>query len=137
MNDRACLRTSTNVWRSLCDHCELMANCIRKPIRHTFATDETNITFETPQKRPRMLTNSNECLTIIIDHYESMANCIRPFATYSPQCETSISHSHIGSYDLWIVRLTDRHCLLRSPTAVYHERLENIDRKSHRRKLCD
>ena len=27
MNDRECLRTSTNVWRSLCDHCELMANC--------------------------------------------------------------------------------------------------------------
>ena len=35
MNDRECLRTPTNVWRSLCDHCELVANCIRKPIRHS------------------------------------------------------------------------------------------------------
>ena len=77
MNDRECLRTSTNVWRSRCDHCELMANCIRKPIRHTFATCETSITFETPQKRPRMLTNSYACLAIICDHYEFMANCIR------------------------------------------------------------
>ena len=92
MNDRECLRTSTNVWRSLCDHCELMANCIRKPIRHTFATGETRMTFETPQKRPRMLTNSDECLAISCDHYEFTANCIRkPFAIYSPQCETSIS----------------------------------------------
>ena len=33
MNDRECLRTPTNVWRSPCDHCELVANCIRKPIR--------------------------------------------------------------------------------------------------------
>ena len=73
MNDRECLRTSTNVWRSLCDHCELMANCIRKPIRHTFATGETSITFETPQKRPQMLTNSYECLAIICDHYKFMA----------------------------------------------------------------
>ena len=32
-----------------------MANGIRKPILHTFATGETSITFETPQKRPRML----------------------------------------------------------------------------------
>ena len=32
MNDRECLRTHTNFWRSLCDHCELMANCIRKLI---------------------------------------------------------------------------------------------------------
>ena len=55
MNHRECLRTSTNVWRSLCDHCELMANCIRKPIRHTFAICETSIPFETPQQRPRML----------------------------------------------------------------------------------
>ena len=77
MNDRECLRTSTNVWRSCCDHCELVANCIRKPIRHTFAMGETSITFETPQKRPRMLTNSYECLAIICDHYEFMANCIR------------------------------------------------------------
>ena len=77
MNDRECLRTSTNVWRSLCDHCELMANCIRKPIRHTFATGETSIIFETPHERPRMLTNNYECLAIICDHYELMANCIR------------------------------------------------------------
>ena len=43
MNDRECLRTSTHGWRSLCDHCELMANCSRKPIRHIFATGETSI----------------------------------------------------------------------------------------------
>ena len=35
MNDRECLQTPRNVWRSLCDHSELMANCIRKPIRHS------------------------------------------------------------------------------------------------------
>ena len=72
-----CLAITLRSWRSLCDHCELMANGIRKPIRHTFATGETSITFETPQKRPRMLTNSYECLAIICDHYEFMANCIR------------------------------------------------------------
>ena len=77
MNDRKCLRTSTNVWRSLCDLYERMAYCIREPIRHTFATGETSITFETPQKRPRMHANSYECLAIICDHYECMANCIR------------------------------------------------------------
>ena len=77
MNDRDCLRTSTNVWRSLCDHCELRANCIRKPIRHTFATGETSIIFETPHERTRLLTNTYECLAIICDHYELMANCIR------------------------------------------------------------
>ena len=38
MNDRECLRTPTSVWRSLCDHCELVANCIREPIRRIFAT---------------------------------------------------------------------------------------------------
>ena len=31
INDRECLWTPTNVWRSPCDHCELVANCIRKP----------------------------------------------------------------------------------------------------------
>ena len=72
-----CLAITLLSWRSLCDHCELMANGIRKPIRHTFATGETSITFETPQKRPRMLTNSYECLAIICDLYEFMANCIR------------------------------------------------------------
>ena len=72
-----CLAITLRSWRSLCDHCELMANGIRKPIRHTFATGETSITFETPQKRPRMLTNSYECMAIICDHYEFMANCIR------------------------------------------------------------
>ena len=89
MNGRECLRTSTNVWRSLCDHCELMANCIRKPIRHTFATGETSITFETPQKRPRMLTNSYECLATITNSWRTAF--ISPFAIYSPQCGTSIS----------------------------------------------
>ena len=99
MNDRECLRTSTNVWRSLCDHCELMANCIRKPIRHAFATGETSKTFETPQKRPRMLTNSYECLAIICDHCIFMANCIRnPFAIYSPQCEASITTEAAEAY---------------------------------------
>ena len=34
MNDRKCLRTPTNVWQSPCDHCELVANCIRKPIHN-------------------------------------------------------------------------------------------------------
>ena len=77
MNDSECLRTSTNVWRSRCDHCELMANCMRKPIRHTFATGETSIIFETPHERPRMLTNTYECLAITCYHYELMANCIR------------------------------------------------------------
>ena len=72
-----CLAITLRSWRSLCDHCELMANGIRKPILHTFATGETSITFETPQKRPRMLTNRYECLAIICDHYEFMANCIR------------------------------------------------------------
>ena len=100
MNDRECLRTSTNLWRSLCDHCELMANCIRKPIRHTFATAETSITFETPQKRPRMLTNSYECLAIICDITNSWRTAfVSPFAKYSPQCETSIIlFSHCGEY---------------------------------------
>ena len=39
--------------------------------------------------------------------------------------DRSLSHSHTGSYDFWIVRLlrfgqgtTDRQCLLRSPIAV-------------------
>ena len=36
MNDHEFLRTLTNVWRSLCDHCELAANCICKPIRRIF-----------------------------------------------------------------------------------------------------
>ena len=72
-----CLAITLRSWRSLCDHCELMANGIRKPILHTFATGETSITFETPQKRPRMLTNRYECLAIICYHYEFMANCIR------------------------------------------------------------
>ena len=72
-----CLPITLRSWRSLCDHCELMANGIRKPILHTFATGETSITFETPQKRPRMLTNRYECLAIVCDHYEFMANCIR------------------------------------------------------------
>ena len=31
---RECLRTPMNVWRSPCDHCELVAKCIHKPIRH-------------------------------------------------------------------------------------------------------
>ena len=93
MNDRECIRTSTNVWRSLCDHCELMANCIRKPIRHTFATGETSITFETPQKRPRMLTNSYECLAIITNSWRTAF--VSPFAIYSPQCETSIRKTDI------------------------------------------
>ena len=97
MNDRECLRTSTNVWRSLFDHCELMANCIRKPIRHTFATGETSIIFETPQKRPRMLTNSYECLAIITNSWRTAF--VSPFAIYSPQCETSIMLvSHCGEY---------------------------------------
>jgi hypothetical protein len=34
LNDREFLRTPTNVWRSPCDHCELVANCICMPIRH-------------------------------------------------------------------------------------------------------
>ena len=93
MNDRECLRTSTNVWGSLCDHCELMANCIRKPIRHTFATCETSITFETPHK------NDRECLrtatyvwrsfTIITNSWRTAF--VSPFAIYVPQCETSIT----------------------------------------------
>ena len=70
MNDRECLRTSTNVWRSVCDHCELMANCIRKHIRHTFATVETSITFETPRKRPRIGTY--EQLRMSGDHLRSL-----------------------------------------------------------------
>ena len=79
-----CLAITLRSWRSLCDHCELMVNGIRKPILHTFATGETSITFETPQKRPRMLTNRYECLAIICDHCEFMANCIRKpiFAIY-------------------------------------------------------
>ena len=32
-----CLAITLRSWRSLCDHCELMANGIRKPILHTFA----------------------------------------------------------------------------------------------------
>ena len=91
MNDRECLRTSTNVWRSLCDHCELMAYCIRKPIRHIFATGETSITFETPQ-------NDRECLRTATNVWRSFAIItnswrtafVSPFAIYSPQCETSI-----------------------------------------------
>ena len=90
MNDRECLRTSTNVWRSLCDHCELMANCIRKPIRHTFATGETSITFEHH-------TIDRECLPTATNVWRSFAiitNSWRtafasPFAIHSPQCETS------------------------------------------------
>ena len=34
MNDHKCLWTPTNVWRSPCDHCKLVAKCIRKPIHH-------------------------------------------------------------------------------------------------------
>ena len=55
-----------------------------------------------------------------------------------------------GSYD-WLLlgqRATDRQCLLRSPASVaygidfyawsrYHERLQNIDGKSHFSKSCD
>ena len=91
MNDRECSRTSTNVWRSLCDHCELLANCNRKPIRHTFATGGTSITFETPQ-------NDRECLRTATNVWRSFAIIakswrtafVSPFAIYSPQCETSI-----------------------------------------------
>ena len=75
-----CLTITTNALPSMriyCDAYDNNKNCIRKPIRHAFATGETRITFETPQKRPRMLTNSYECLAIICDHYEFMANCIR------------------------------------------------------------
>ena len=57
------VRKHTNIWRSLCDHCELMANCIRKPIRHTFATIW------------------RICREYIFLHSQG----------YSPQCETSIS----------------------------------------------
>ena len=91
MIDRECLRTSTNVWRSLCDHCELMANCIRKPIRHTFATGETSITFETPQKDRECLrtaTNVWRSFAIITNSWRTAL--VSPFAIYSPQCETSI-----------------------------------------------
>ena len=91
MNDRECLRTSTNVWRSLCDNCELMDNCIRKPIRHTFVTGETSIPFETPQ-------NDRECLRTATNVWRSFAIItnswrtafVSPFAIYSPQCETNI-----------------------------------------------
>ena len=91
MNDRECSRTSTNVWRSLCDHCELLANCNRKPIRHTFATGDTSITFDTPQ-------NDRECLRTATNVWRSFAIIakswrtafVSPFAIYSPQCETSI-----------------------------------------------
>ena len=92
MNDREFLRTSTNVWRSLCDHCELMANCIRKPIRHTFATGETSITFETPQKRPRSFrTATNVWRSFAIITNSLRTAFVSPFAIYSPQCETSIT----------------------------------------------
>ena len=108
MKYRECLRTSTNVWRSLGDHCELMANGIRKPILHTFATGETSITFATPQKRPRMLTNRYECLAIICDHYEFMANCIRKpirhiFATVWEQHYNLSSPSWLFA---WMIILT-------------------------------
>ena len=71
---------------------ELMANCIRKPIRHTFATGETSITFETPQ-------NDRECLRTATNVWRSFAIItnswrtafVSPFAIYSPQCETSIT----------------------------------------------
>ena len=63
----------TNVWRSLCDHCKLMANCIRKPIRHIFATvwDQHNI------RNTTWTTATYECLAITCDYCELMANCIR------------------------------------------------------------
>ena len=94
-----CLAITVRSWRSLCDHCELMANGIRKPTLHTFATGETSITFETPQKRPRMLTNRYECLAIICDHYEFMANCIRKpirhiFATVRDQHQAQLIPPH-------------------------------------------
>ena len=68
-----------------------MANCIRKPIRHAFATGETSITFETPQ-------NDRECLRTATNVWRSFAIIanswrtafVSPFAIYSPQCETSI-----------------------------------------------
>ena len=40
VNDRECLQTSTNVWRSLCDHCELVANCIRPTLEDTQSTQK-------------------------------------------------------------------------------------------------
>ena len=46
-----------------------MANCIRKPIRHTFATGETSITFETPQKTT---ANAYEQLRMSGDHLRSL-----------------------------------------------------------------
>ena len=87
-----CLAITLRSWRSLCDHCELMANGIRKPIRHTFATGETTITFETPQ-------NDRECLRTATNVWRSFAIItnswrtafVSPFAIYSPQCESGIT----------------------------------------------
>ena len=88
-----CLVITLRSWRSLCDHCELMANGIRKPNRHTFATGETSITIETPQ-------NDCECLRTATNVWRSFAIItnswrtafVSPFAIYSPQCESSIKN---------------------------------------------
>ena len=137
MNDRECLRTSTNVWRSLYDHCELMANCIRKPIRHTFATGETSITFETPQKRPRMLTNSYECLAIICDHYEFMANCIRkPIRHIRPSVRLALQNALLAIFLRNINRTNKKGiCLIRLEILQCNIGLRSLENVNDKREI--
>ena len=74
------------------DHFAIIAKWWRMAFVSPFAIysplSETNITFATPDERPRMLTNTYECLAIIANWWRIAF--ISPFAIYSPQCETSI-----------------------------------------------
>ena len=72
MDDRECLRTPANVWRSLCDNCELvmllshcgeyMANGLTNAVRHEFvmiANDRQ--TFVSVRKHSRSFLWCFEC----------------------------------------------------------------------------
>ena len=75
-NTYECLTITTNALPSIRIYCD--AYEYNKNIIYAFLANFRNmfLIFATPHERPRMLTNTYECLAIICDHYELMGKII-------------------------------------------------------------
>ena len=106
MKYRECLRTSTNVWRSLCDpgdHFAIIANLWRMAFVSPFS-------IHSPLVRPALHSkhhnNDRDCLRTDTNGWRSFAIItnswrtafVSTFAIYSPQCESSITDDFQRSY---------------------------------------
>ena len=121
MKYRECLRTSTNVWRSLCDpgdHFAIIANwwrmafvipfAIHSPyIRHTFATGNIRNTTKTTANAYEQLRMSGDHLRSLRIHGEWAYEC------NSPWIRLSVSPAWVTKYE-WIV-----HFVVKAPNLAH------------------